>query len=49
MTFLSSQAARMATLGSLETFYNTRRLRSVLGYRIPAKFEEDRIVEAGVA
>jgi putative transposase len=43
------QAARTAIFDYLETFYNTRRLRSALGYRSPADFEEDRMEEARVA
>jgi putative transposase len=43
------QAARTAIFDYLETFYNTRRLHSSLGYRSPADFEEDRIGEANVA
>jgi transposase InsO family protein len=47
--FPSRQAAKSAILEYLETFYNTRRLHSSLGYRSPADFEEDRIGEARVA
>jgi putative transposase len=43
------QAARTAIFDYLETFYNTRRLHSALGYRSPADFEEDRMEEARVA
>ena len=49
MRFPSRQAARTAIFEYLETFYNTRRLHSSLGYRSPAEFEEDRIGEASVA
>jgi putative transposase len=45
----SRQAARTAIFDYLETFYNTRRLHSALGYRSPADFEEDRMKEARVA
>ena len=47
--FPSRQAAKTAIFEYLETFYNTRRLHSALGYRSPADFEEDRIEEASVA
>jgi putative transposase len=47
--FPSRQAARTAIFEYLETFYNTRRLHSSLGYRSPAQFEEDRIGEVSVA
>jgi putative transposase len=43
------QAAKRAIFEYLETFYNTRRLHSSLGYRSPSDFEGDRIVEANVA
>ena len=49
LQFPSPQAARTAIFEYLETFYNTRRLHSSLGYRSPADFEEGRIVEASVA
>jgi putative transposase len=49
LEFSSRQAAKTAIFDYLETFYNTRRLHSSLGYRSPADFEEDRIEEAGVA
>ncbi len=49
LKFPSRQAAKTAIFDYLETFYNTRRLHSSLGYRSPADFEEDRIVEASVA
>jgi putative transposase len=49
MRFPTRQAARTAIFEYLETFYNTRRLHSSLGYRSPAEFEEDRIGEASVA
>ncbi len=45
----SRQAAKTAIFEYLETFYNTRRLHSALGYRSPVDFEEDRIEEASVA
>jgi putative transposase len=49
LEFPSPQAARTAIFEYLETFYNTRRLHSSLGYRSPADFEEDRIGETKVA
>ena len=49
MRFPSRQAARSAIFEYLETFYNSRRLHSSLGYRSPAEFEEDRIEEMSVA
>ena len=49
LEFPSRQAARTAIFEYLETFYNTRRLHSALGYRSPADFEEDRMREASVA
>jgi putative transposase len=49
LEFPTRQAARTAIFEYLETFYNTRRLHSPLGYRSPADFEEGRIVEASVA
>jgi len=49
MEFPTRQAAKTAIFEYLETFYNTRRLHSSLGYRSPADFEEDRIGEANVA
>ena len=49
MGFPTRQAAKTAVFEYLETFYNTRRLHSSLGYRSPADFEEDRMEEAGVA
>ena len=45
----SRRAAKTAIFEYLETFYNTRRLHSSLGYMSPADFEEDRIGEARVA
>jgi putative transposase len=49
MEFPTRQAAKSAIFEYLETFYNTRRLHSALGYRSPADFEEDRMEEAEVA
>jgi putative transposase len=49
LVFPSRQAAKTAIFKYLETFYNTRRLHSTLGYRSPADFEEPRIGEANVA
>jgi len=43
------QAARTAIFEYLETFYNTRRLHSSLGYKSPVSFEEYRMEEARVA
>jgi putative transposase len=47
--FPTRQSAKTAIFEYLETFYNTRRLHSALGYMSPAEFEEDRIGEANVA
>ena len=49
LEFPSRQAAKTAIFEYLETFYNTRRLHSSLGYRSPADFEEGRMEEARVA
>ena len=49
LEFPSRQAAKTAIFEYLETFYNTRRLHSALGYMSPADFEEDRIEKANVA
>ncbi len=49
LEFPSRQAAKTAVFEYLETFYNTRRLHSSLGYRSPADFEKDRMEEASVA
>jgi putative transposase len=43
------QAAKTAIFEYLETFYNTRRLHSSLGYSSPADFERDRLEEMHVA
>ena len=49
LKFPTRQSAKTAIFEYLETFYNTRRLHSSLGYRSPADFEEDRMEEARVA
>jgi putative transposase len=49
LEFPTRQAAKTAIFDYLETFYNTRRLHSSLGYRSTADFEEDRMEEARVA
>lgn len=49
LNFPTRQAAKTAIFEYLETFYNTRRLHSALGYVSPADFEEGRIEEASVA
>ena len=49
LEFPTRQAARTAIFEYLETFYNTRRLHSSLGYRSPVDFEEDRMEETRVA
>ena len=49
MKFPSRQAAKGVIFEYLETFYNTRRLHSALGYRSPSDFEEDSIAEARIA
>lgn len=49
LEFPSRRAARTAIFEYLETFYNTRRLHSSLGYVSPADFEGSRIDEASVA
>jgi putative transposase len=49
MEFPTRQAAKTAIFEYLETFHNTRRLHSSLGYRRPADFESDRLKEARVA
>ncbi len=47
--FPTREAAKTAIFEYLETFYNTRRLHSGLGYMSPAEFEEGRMKEAKVA
>jgi putative transposase len=49
LRFPSRRSAKTAIFEYLETFYNTRRLHSSLGYRSPADFENDRMGEARVA
>ncbi len=49
LDFPTRRAARTAIFEYLETFYNTRRLHSSLGYSSPADFEEDRLEETSVA
>jgi putative transposase len=49
LSFPTRRAARTAIFEYLETFYNTRRLHSALGYRSPAEYEEDRMEQASVA
>ncbi len=49
LEFPSHQAAKTAIFEYLETFYNTRRLHSALGYMSPVDYEEDRIEEMRVA
>jgi putative transposase len=49
LEFPSRQAARTAIFEYLETFYNSRRLHSALGYKSPQEFEEDTIGETNVA
>ena len=49
LKFPSRQAAKSAIFEYLETFYNTRRLHSSLGYRSPLDFEEDTTEGARVA
>jgi putative transposase len=49
LKFPTRQAAKTAIFEYVETFYNTRRLHSSLGYRSPADFEEDRMEDARVA
>jgi putative transposase len=49
LEFPTRQAAKTAIFEYLETFYNTRRLHSALGYMSPSTFEEDRMEEAKVA
>lgn len=47
--FAGRQEAKTAIFEYLETFYNTRRLHSSLGYMSPANFEGGTIEEASVA
>jgi putative transposase len=49
LEFPTRQTARTAIFDYLETFHNTRRLHSSLGYRSPADYEEDIMEEARVA
>ncbi len=49
LEFPTRQAAKTAIFEYVETFYNTRRLHSSVGYRSPADFEEDRMEDAKVA
>jgi transposase InsO family protein len=49
MEFPTRLATKTAIFEYLETFYNTRRLHSSLGYKSPADFEEDRMQETRVA
>lgn len=49
LKFPTRQAAKTAIFEYLETFYNTCRLHSSLGYRSPSDFEEDSIEGARVA
>jgi putative transposase len=46
--FPTRQAAKTAIFEYLETFYNTRRLHSALGYKSPADFEGARTEAAEV-
>jgi putative transposase len=48
LEFPTRQAAKTAIFEYLETFYNTHRFHSSLGYMSPADFE-DRMEEARVA
>lgn len=49
LKFPTRQVAKTAIFEYLETFYNTRRLHSALGYRSPAVYEKGRMEEASVA